>query len=107
MATPTLTIIPGASFRQVWRWKTGTPAFAVNLTSYSAQVLFLASEFDKTPLFAITPTLGGSAGTIQADLTPVQTETLENLTEVIVEVYVTDGSAFTTRLYKGTASVCP
>jgi len=42
-ATRNLTIEQGATFRDLFTWKTGTPAVAVNLTGYTARMMLKAS----------------------------------------------------------------
>jgi len=101
MANPfpaTVVIDQSADFYLNVTYQDSTSA-PINLTGYTGQ-FSIASTYGKTPLLTVSPTLGGSAGTIAVHLTSTQTNTLGE-GSFVAELAVTSGGGVETSLLKG------
>jgi hypothetical protein len=106
-ATLNLTMYQGASFdyNLVWNTTAGTVTSPVDLTSWSARMQVRESYDSTTPVLSLTSgtgiTLGGTAGSILIEASPVQTAAIDAGQYVYDLEMVSPGSAVT-RLVEGT-----
>jgi len=104
-----LQLVQGEDFHKRFTWKTGTPALPVDLTGCTARMHMRASIDSPTVLLGLstddgTITLGGTAGTVDMDLTNVVTAAV-SWTSAVYDLEIVFPSGQVRRLLKGPVAV--
>lgn len=89
----TLHIRIGSSFKKSYKWSTGTPPVAVDLTGWTARMQIRAKESDVEPLLTLSTETGeitlGADGAIDIDLEYQKTETLTGKKKAVFDIELT------------------
>ncbi len=106
-----MTIYQGATFDVTLTWKTGDPATAVNLTTYTARMQLRSTVESSTVALELTDAngrliLGGAAGTIRLLLTATDTAALAQ-GGYAYDLELVTASGTVTRLVEGRVTVSP
>jgi hypothetical protein len=105
-----LTIAQGATYSQVFTYKTGTPAVAVNLAGHTARMHLRTSYTAPAASLELTTengriVLGGSAGTVTLALAASVTAAL-NAGRYVYDLELVNGE-IVTRFIEGIVTVSP
>lgn len=106
-ATLNLTMYQGASFdyNLVWNTTVGTATTPVDLTSWSARMQVRTSYDANETVLSLTSgtgiTLGGTAGSILIEATPVQTAAISS-GQYVYDLEMVSPASAVTRLVEGT-----
>lgn len=106
-----ITIIQGATLRDVTTWKAGDPALPVDLTGCTARMQVRARVEDPIPLLDLTTAnggiiLGGTAGTVTVYLSATATAAIQWKAGVY-DLEIEFGNGDVRRLMAGSVSVSP
>lgn len=106
-----ITIIQGATLRDVTTWKSGTPAVPVDLTGCTARMQVRTRIDDTNVLLNLTTenggiSLGGTAGTVTIYLSATATAAL-TWKSGIYDLEIQFGNGDVRRLMAGSVSVSP
>lgn len=106
-----ITIIQGATLRDVTTWKAGTPAVPVDLTGCTARMQVRAKIDSADTLLNLTTenggiTLGGTAGTVTVFLSATATAAL-TWKSGVYDLEVQFGNGDVRRLLAGSVAVSP
>lgn len=110
-ATHYLTIEQGTTWSQSVLWKTGTPAAAVNLASYTARMQLRSTAASATVVLSLTTensriALGGALGTITLSLTATETAAI-SAGRYVYDLELVSAGGQVTRLMEGTVTITP